>query len=80
MKTISYATARTTLALVMDRVCASDEPMKLARRQRPAVVVLSLRRFRAIEETLYLLSSPRSAIRLLDATADLQRDLRSDSA
>lgn len=78
MNAISYAAACKDLSQVMACVCASDEPVKITRRQHPAVVVLSLHRFRALEETFYLLSSPKSAIRLLDATADLQRDLGSD--
>ncbi|GAB4351269.1 MAG: YoeB-YefM toxin-antitoxin system antitoxin YefM [Cyanophyceae cyanobacterium] len=74
MDAISYSTARANLASTMDRVCNDHEPMIITRKGRPAVVMLSLEDYTALEETAYLLRSPINAKRLLGAIQQLMAD------
>ena len=71
MDAITYATARAKLADTMDRVCAEHAPIIITRNGQQAVVMMSLDDFNALEETAYLLRSPKNARRLLDAINDL---------
>ena len=72
MDAISYTSARANLAQTMKRVCADHEPMIIKRNGEPSVVMLSLDDFKALEETAYLLRSPRNARRLMDAVDSLE--------
>lgn len=73
MDSISYTSARANLAKTMDRVCESHEPVIITRSGESAVVMLSLEDFNSLEETAYLLRSPRNAKRLLEAIAELEQ-------
>ena len=73
MDTITYSTARAKLADTMDRVCDHDEAIIIRRSGQQAVVMMSLDDFKALEETSYLLRSPKNARRLLDSIASLER-------
>ncbi len=72
MDAISYTAARANLAGTMSRVCDDHEPVVITRRGEPAVVMLSLEDFKALEETAYLLRSPANAQRLLRSIAALE--------
>lgn len=72
MDAITYSSARSNLAATMDRVCDDSEPIIITRSGQRAVVMLSLEDFNALEETAYLLRSPKNARRLLDAVAQLE--------
>jgi antitoxin YefM len=61
MDAITYTTARANLADTMDRVCDDHEPIIITRNSQQAVVMMSLDDFKALEETSYLLRSPRLA-------------------
>jgi antitoxin YefM len=69
---ITYSAARANLADTMDRVCDDHEPIIITRNGQQAVVMLSLEDYNAIEETAYLLRSPKNAKRLVDAIAELE--------
>jgi antitoxin YefM len=69
---ITYSAARANLADTMDRVCDDHEPIIITRNGQQAVVMLSLEDYNAIEETAYLLRSPKNAKRLMDAVAELE--------
>ena len=73
MDTISYTAARAKLANTMDRVCEDHEPVIITRSHQPSVVMISLEDYNALEETAYLLRSPKNARRLLEAVADLEK-------
>ena len=73
MDSISYTKARAELAKTMDSVCDSHEPVIITRSGEPSVVMLSLDDYKALEETAYLLRSPKNARRLLEAIADLEQ-------
>jgi antitoxin YefM len=72
MNTITYSTARAQLAETMDRVCEDHEPVIITRNSEQAVVMMSLDDYKALEETSYLLRSPRNAKRLLESIAALE--------
>jgi antitoxin YefM len=72
MDAITYTTARANLADTMDRVCDDHEPIIITRNSQQAVVMMSLDDFKALEETSYLLRSPRNARRLLESIASLE--------
>jgi antitoxin YefM len=72
MDAITYSAARAKLADTMDRVCDDHEPIIITRSGQQAVVMLSLDDFKSLEETSYLLRSPKNAMRLLDSIAVLE--------
>ena len=72
MDAITYSTARAKLADTMDRVCEDHEPIIITRNGEQAVVMMSLEDFKALEETSYLLRSPKNARRLLESIASLE--------
>ena len=72
MDTISYSDARARLAKTMDRVCDDHSPVVITRKSARSVVMMSLEDFQALEETAYLLRSPKNARRLLESVAELE--------
>jgi antitoxin YefM len=81
MDVLSYSDTRARLKEVMDRVVEDRTPVVVTRQSGEAVVMVSLADWKAMEETLHLLSSPRnaerlkSAVRQLDAGRGKKRDL-----
>lgn len=72
MDAIPYTTLRANLAGQMDRVCEDHTPLIVTRKSSASVVMISLEDYEALEETSYLLRSPKSARRLLEAIAELE--------
>ena len=75
MNSISFSESRANLKALMDRVVADKAPVTITRaRGQESVVMISESEWSSIEETLYLLSSPANAARLLDAVRGLEAD------
>jgi antitoxin YefM len=72
MDAIPYTTLRANLAEQMDRVCEDHAPIIVTRKSNASVVMISLDDYEALEETSYLLRSPKSARRLLESIAQLE--------
>ena len=72
MDTITYTAVRAKLADTMDRVCEDHEPVIITRSKEQSVVMFSLDDYKALEETSYLLRSPKNARRLLESIAELE--------
>jgi antitoxin YefM len=72
MKSISYTTARSELAKTMAQVCDDHAPIAITRKGEGAVVMMSMEDYQALEETAYLLRSPRNARRLIQGIAELE--------
>ena len=72
MKSISYTSARGDLAKTMQEVRESRAPIAITRKGAGSVVMMSMEEYESMEETLYLMRSPESARRLLDAIAELE--------
>ena len=73
MDSITYTKARAQLAKTMDFVCENHEPVIITRSGEESVVMLSLEDYKSLEETAYLLRSPKNAKRLIEAIAELER-------
>ena len=72
MDALTYSQARRNLAKTMDQVCDDHAPIIITRKNRRSVVMTSLEDYQALEETAYLLRSPKNARRLLESIAELQ--------
>ena len=81
MNVLTYTDARASLKDVMDRVIHGREEVIVTRKNREAVVMISLDEYNAIQETLHLQKSPANARRLaaaiaqLDAGQGVERDI-----
>ena len=81
MDVITYTDARASLKDVMDRVIHDRVEVVVTRRNREAVVMISLDEYNAIQETLHLQKSPENVRRLqaaisqLDAGKGTERDI-----
>lgn len=71
MDVLSYSDTRARLKEVMDGVIDNRAPVVVTRKRGEAVVMVSLADWNGMEETLRLLSSPANAVRLRDATQQL---------
>jgi antitoxin YefM len=67
MNILTFSEARAGLKAVMDDVCTDHNPTVITRQSGEPVVMLSLADFNSIEETLYLLGSPKNAKRLMES-------------
>jgi antitoxin YefM len=75
MRIASYSELRDNLAAAIDRVNADREPVVITRdRGKPMAVLMSLEEFASYEETRYLMRSPANADRLIESSAELERD------
>ena len=72
MNTISYSQARSRLAETLDKVCDDHAPVIITRRNAGSVVMMSLADYQALEETTYLLRSPKNARRLLESVDEIE--------
>jgi antitoxin YefM len=71
MNALTYSQARGNLAKTMDKVCDDHEPVVITRKNQRSVVMISLEDYEALEETAYLLRSPKNARRLIESIAEL---------
>lgn len=74
MDAMSYTQARQKFAGIMDKVCNDHEPIIITRQKQRPVVMISLDDYNALEETAYLLTSPKNAEKLRLAIDDLEND------
>jgi len=72
MNTITYSSARNNLAQTMEKVCDDHNPVIITRKAARPVIMMSLDDYEALEETAYLLRSPKNARRLLESIAQLE--------
>ena len=67
MQVLNYSTFRAKLKENLDLVSQSDETVIVNRSKGDNVVVISLKEYNAIQETMYLMSTENNRKRLLDA-------------
>jgi antitoxin YefM len=72
MNAVTYLQALENLAETMDKVCDDHSPIIVTRKNQRSVVMISLEDYEALEETAYLLRSPKNARRLLESIAELE--------
>ena len=71
MRAITYTSARNNLASTMKKVCDDHDPIIVTRKNNEAVILMSLEDYEALNETAYLLQSPKNATRLIDSIKEL---------
>ena len=72
MESISYTSARSNLAKIMEQVCNDHPPIAITRKGAGSVVMISMEDYQALEETAYLLRSPKNMHRLIEAISELE--------
>ena len=73
MRAITYTSARRDLAKTMKKVCDDHNPIVITRKNTEAVVMISLEDYEALNETAYLLQSPKNAKRLIESIKELEK-------
>ena len=73
MKALTYTAVRSNLAKTMKEVCDDHDPVIITRKQHDAVVMMSLEDYEALNETAYLLQSPKNTRRLLESIEELEK-------
>lgn len=72
MDVVNYSYTRQNLTAVMDKVGQDHAPLMITRQKGAPVVMMSLDDYNALEETAYLLRSPKNAQRLMRAVESLR--------
>ena len=74
MEAIAYSRVRQDLAKTLDRICKDHTPVIVTRQSKKhsPVVIMSLEDYEALEETAYLLRSPKNARRLIESVVQLE--------
>lgn len=75
MEAISYTAFRKFLAHKMEEICNNHTGLIVTRQNAQSIVVLSLEDYQAIEETAYLVRSPKNAVRLAQAIVEVEKGL-----
>jgi antitoxin YefM len=68
----TYTTVRQNFAETLDKVCRDHDPVFVTRRKGETVVMMSISDYRSMEETAYLLRSPKNAARLMAAIEEIE--------
>ncbi|MCP4218083.1 MAG: type II toxin-antitoxin system prevent-host-death family antitoxin [bacterium] len=72
MQTVTYSDARKDLAQTMEQVCDDHTPIIITRQKAASVVLISLEDYHSLEETAYLMRSPKNAARLLESIEEIE--------
>jgi antitoxin YefM len=72
MEAITYTNARQNLAKTMEKVCQDHSPVIITRKMNESVVIMSLEDYKSLEETAYLLRSPKNMRRLIESISQLE--------
>ena len=73
MRTLNFSEARSNLKDVLDRVAEDHVATLIKRRDAEDAVVMSLSDYNALQETMYLLSTPANARHLMESIAQLRK-------
>jgi antitoxin YefM len=71
MQAVSFSELRKDMKHIMDGIRDRHEPTIVTRRQGN-MVLMSLEDYNALEETAYILSSPKNAQRILESLEELR--------
>ena len=72
MRAITYTSARENLAKTIEKVVSDRDPVIITKKNDMSVVMISLEDYESLQETAYLLRSPKNARRLLESIAELE--------
>ena len=73
--TITYSRLRNGLAKALDKVTEDRTPLLIVRQRGKSAVLLSAEEYSALEETAYLVRSPRNAARLRAAHEEIEKEI-----
>ena len=73
--TITYSRLRNQLAKALDKVNEDRTPLLIIRQRGKPAVLLSAEEYAALEETAYLLRSPKNAARLRAAHDEIEKEI-----
>lgn len=73
MNAVSNSFAQEKLEDIMEQVCNDHLPIIITRPSQPSVVLISLEDYQSLEETAYLLRSPKNAEILLESISALEK-------
>ncbi|OBS07883.1 type II toxin-antitoxin system prevent-host-death family antitoxin [Acidihalobacter prosperus] len=71
MDAVTYSHTRQHLSEIMNKVTNDRAPVLITRQAGEPVVMMSLQDFNALEETAYLMRSPKNAKRLMESIEQL---------
>ncbi len=80
MNAINYSELRKNLKSTMDKIISDHEPVIVTRKNGGNVVMVAYEDYSAIEETAYLLRSPKNAKRLRESIKSYQEGTGSEQA
>lgn len=72
MRAISYSEARQNLSTTMIQTVEDRTPVLITRQNGESCVLMSLDEYNSLEETAYLMRSPKNARRLIDSIESLK--------
>lgn len=72
MRAVSYSEARQNLSATMIQTVEDRTPVLITRQNGESCVLMSLEEYNSLEETAYLLRSPKNARRLMDSVESLK--------
>ena len=75
MNAVTLKNAESRLGSLMDQVSQDHAPVIIARDEGEPAVLVSLAEWNGMEETLYLMSNPRNAARLLEGIHEFDAGL-----
>lgn len=75
MQTLNFSHTRQNLASTLDDVVDNAMPVIVTRQNKESVVIISIKDYRAMEETAYLMQSEANAKRLNRAINQLEDGL-----
>jgi len=75
MQTLNFSHTRQNLASTLDAVVDNAMPVIVTRQNKESVVIISMKDYRAMEETAYLMQSEANAKRLNRAIDQLEDGL-----
>jgi antitoxin YefM len=73
MEITTYTSFRQHLKSFLDKVLTEHSPLFVTRAKGEDIVVLSKSDYESMQETFYLLKSPKNATRLLEGIQEFQR-------
>lgn len=72
MTTVSYTHTRNNLAKIMEQAEENREAIVVTRSGKKPSVILSMDEFESMQETLYLMSSPKNLARMVQSLTDYE--------
>lgn len=73
MVAINYSELRNNLKAMMDSTCDNHEPIIVNRKNHGDVVMVSLEDYQSLQETAYLLKSPKNAQRIYESVESFKK-------